>query len=165
SNLIYSLYSNSAANAVKTIKGNTIFGNAITGGPAGGTVLGIYNLAGTSTEIAHNKVYDLTAEGAAGRVTGINSNSGTVVYIYNNLIGNLNAPQASGSTTPTSPTTGAGVFGISTFAGTSVYLYNNTVRLDAVSSGSELYTAALMTDVDVNVTAQNNIFVNLSDPG
>ncbi len=121
------------------------------------SVYGIQHLAGTSTNIYKNKVYDIynSNTGINAFADGIYINGGTTVNIYNNLIGDIRSASSN-------PTTSAPTAGIFIASGTTLNVYYNTVYLNSTITGTNAGSAALSCSVTPTLTMRNNILVNVS---
>lgn len=117
------------------------------------TVSGI-NLAGGTTMVHRNKIYNLSD--SSGTVIGANITAGTTNTFYNNLIGNLETPFANAANN---------LIGISVTGGTTNNLYYNTVSLTGVSTGTNFGSSAIsISATPTTVVLRNNIFSNTSTP-
>ena len=134
-------------------QGNVVSGNTVSNITNDGSVSGISSFLSTLTSIYKNKIYGLSGTNAASTVSGISVNSGTTNTIYNNLVGNLTAPNANAANA---------VIGLNISAGTTVNAYFNTVYLNASSTGALFGSSAISASTTVNLTLNNNIFVNNS---
>jgi hypothetical protein len=148
----------------KLIAGNnySIYGLSTSGAAVAAN--GLFIFGGTTVNIHHNNIYNLSNSSAGSTVPLVNGmllSSGTTINTYNNTIGNL--------TTPAANYTDA-IRGISMTQSSSSTAYNvyfNTVYLAATSSGtnfgtSGIYHVANSTAVYGNLDLRNNIIVNAS---
>ncbi|GAB3874242.1 hypothetical protein GCM10028824_27180 [Hymenobacter segetis] len=140
------------------VTGNTIGGLAISSGS--GTVTGLALLTGgaTGTNIARNKIYDLSATGAAGFANGITISGGTTYPVNNNLIGDLRTPAASSTTA----IAGLNITSTATGPTTTVNAYYNTIYLNATSSAATFGTSGIFANTTPTLDLRNNIVVNTS---
>jgi len=147
------LTANSGATDVQLLTGNTVGGLAISSGS--GTTTGIFipTGGGPGSNIARNKIYDLSAAGTGGFVNGITISGGGTYPVNNNLIGDLRTPAS---------TNLVAVNGLNITSGTLVNAYYNTINIAASSTGvfgtSGIYLGSTTTSLDL----RNNIVVNKS---
>ncbi|SHI33088.1 hypothetical protein SAMN02745146_0554 [Hymenobacter daecheongensis DSM 21074] len=153
--VISGIRTNTIAADVQTITLNTIGALAITGSGSG-TVNGMQFVAGggSGSNIARNKIYDLSATGTAGAINGISVSGGGTYPLNNNLIGDLRAPAASGL---------LAVNGLAISGSTAVNAYFNTIYLNASSTGTTFGSSGIyLNSTTTTLDARNNIVVNKS---
>jgi parallel beta-helix repeat protein len=158
----YCIYNSPAATAAGEIYGNVVSNNSSTG--TTGTLYGINQTTGSTTNIYKNNITGLTINSAGGVVYGISITGGTTNNVYNNFISDLNAPSTSA--------TADAIRGISvnyTTANSSINLSYNSIYLSANSGGtnfstSGIYHSASTTATTASLTLRNNNVVNISNP-
>ena len=151
--LVYGIYTNSIAAAVKTIDSNEISGLSL-GSGQNGTVHGIFQAAGGGT-FSRNSIFNLST-GGAGRtsVVGITLSSGTTLTVQNNFISGFSAPTAD----TVSAVNGVNVVGTAISAAN---LYHNTIALGEGtplgSSGTRFGASGVLYNATAPLLMQNNI--------
>jgi hypothetical protein len=153
--------SNGSAQTGKEIYDNTV--NEISGNTATSAVYGMMVSHGTISNVYRNNVFNITnntTTGVAGASTGIflGGNVNTLVNVHNNFISDIKAPAASNINA---------VAGIDVLGSVISYfnVYHNTVYLNAVSTGANFGTTAILCSaVPLSIRLNNNILVNSSAP-
>lgn len=139
------------------VYGNTIDGmSSSVSGAIAHYGLYISPTSGTSN-VYNNKVYNVTSgTSTSAAITGISAGNGTTCNVYNNMVGDLKMPSVTNSTT-------AALKGINMSPAANI-VYNNSVYLNAVSSGTDFSSTALMYSGTGSIDLRNNILVNNSTP-
>jgi hypothetical protein len=163
---IYCIYNSPAATANGEIYGNDISGITNHATATGGTIYGIYQSTGLTTNIYKNSISNLLSSQASATVFGINITGGTTNNVYNNFIYDLQAPEA---TTATTVDAIRGISMTGTTANTTRNIYFNTIFLNASSTGANFFTSGIFSTISTTATTAalnmyNNIVVNLSTP-
>ncbi len=122
-----------------------------------GSITGINILASAVTNIARNKIYDLSGNQAGTIVTGVNVASGTTLNINNNLIGDLRATAATGLNA---------ILGLNLSATSTYNVHFNTIYLNATSSSVTTFgnSCVLFSSTATSLNMQDNVLTNLSVP-
>lgn len=156
SNNVGGIY-NLTASGTKIFIGNTI-SNLIfsTTGTGAAFVSGIRNAYSSTSTIAKNKIFNLSATGATPTVAGLylGNTTGGIFNVFNNLIGNLSSPTS----------TGHNLYGVFCGSvGTNYNLSYNTIFLNSTSSAANFASSAVfLSSTTPTVTLLNNNLVNLS---
>ncbi|MCX6166278.1 MAG: hypothetical protein NTU73_15695 [Ignavibacteriae bacterium] len=143
-----------ATSVTKNIYGDTAYAIRTM---LGGSVYGIYQSGGTTTNLYRNTVYDLRTSSGFGY--GITVASGTTNNVYNNYISDIRVDSLS---------TTLALMGLYLSGGTTNNVYYNTIYLNSAShlTGSYTFgTAALYASSTPITDLRNNIAVNMSTPG
>ena len=138
---------------------NATLANATQG--AGVNSININN--GNPVNVYGNRIYDIISYGGGISIAnnGIYVSNATVANIYNNFISDLQTPAGPSQATNISNIL-AGI-AMSTQP-KAVNIYFNTVYLNAISTGVNFYSAAVVATPSPVVDLRNNILVNLSTP-
>ncbi len=148
---LYGIYATTSATGVRNLYQDTVYDFSCDGG----TVYGIYTVAGNTSGVSRNKVYGLAS--TTGSVYAYYIAGATDNYCYNNYASDLKSTASTGT---------LAVSGIYISAGTNCYLAYNTLYLNAVSTSVTTFgTAGVWASTTPVLDMRNNIIVNNSTPG